>query len=351
MKSSNVSSTTSHFSANVSSLNVTGHLERLKFSTKSIICLSISGFLLLLSIYLSVALARYLHKHCHYLKNSFGKSSGKRYTEKFGLALRQLCVVAAVVMLIANLFGFITQLTFPFLPGAVYCEISSKTFHALRTITEILFNSILWLRQKIFYLHPAMRHITSIVTNVISWSFFIIMLISTCSSLVIYVIGNSPSYSNISACVMADNAVKSQMPEHVILSVTITLIVVYRTLFLGLLIYPLMKHGRDLKECNMGQKHLNELLAVVRRVLVADCLCIAIFIAVAVLTDRLSQQSSFLLILIWEVELVLGFIFIMSSFIDWRKRLLPFCIRSTSRRTRRQSSKMSTRISVWSTAN
>nr|XP_018668603.2 uncharacterized protein LOC108949716 [Ciona intestinalis] len=315
---------------------------------------TLSIFVLMVSIYFVVSLCTYLcvleRRRSVSRKSSSGNGSSTRHPRltRYSNALRRLCVGVAIIVLCTAACGLAGLLVYSLNFDLQYCENFAKAHHALRSTTEILLNSILWLRQKIFYLHPAMRHLTSPFTTLISWAFYIIMIISTALSFVTFLVGYKATDGVDMTCMVEKNELIKLIPNHVVLAVTITLLVTYRVLFLGLLIYPLIKHSRQVRSSSLGKKHAVDLMSLIKRVLVADCLCISIFITVSVLTSALYKESVFLLIVIWEGELVLGFIFVMLSFVDWRRRLFPFC---NMKQKRQSSSQRSTRTTIWSTSS
>ena len=315
------------------------------FSEMHVIFIGINSFTLIIACYLSLALGKYMLNQQRIVRR---ESLKERNTVSLmhGVLLRRLCVIAAVILMMTTMLGNTTLITFQFFPSVALCNWISRGHHVLRSITEILFNTILWLRQKIFYQHPAMGHLTSKTTSTVSWIFYILMLISTLLSLLLFVFGYNPELEG--ECQLHQHFEVFGITEDIFFATTVTLIVIYRLLFLGLLLYPLAMHKRDIKRSQLGEKPVQDLMKVICRVLMADLLCIMIFIVVAVLTNTLlSDHSVFLLVFLWEAELVLGFVFIMLSFIDWKKRLLPFCFPSNKMMQRNERD--ASRKSAWTT--
>jgi len=313
------------------------------FSTSAIVLIGISAFLFLASVYLCFALWWYFKcKRRCVMRTESIKDCPKQ--TRNGNLLRYFCVTASIMLLLTSLSGVVMFVTFQVFPSASYCNWMSKGHFVLRSVTEILLNTILWMRQKIFYQHPALGHVTSKLTNRVSWTFFVLMLCSALMSLLVFMFGHYQVLET--QCLTHKEYEIFDVDERVFFALTVTLIIIYRLLFLGLLLYPLIKHKKDLNKSRINEKHQGNVMKVIGRVLVADILCIMLFISVAVLTTTLlATQAVMLLILIWESELVLGFVFIMLSFVDWKKRLLPWY--ASRSKLLRRSTREASRRSVW----
>ena len=320
---------------------MTSNIAFYPFTGYSVVYMTMSAFVLSCGIYLAVSLCIYFQgQQVIARRNSI--TERVQSSSRLGAMLRRLCLFVAIALLVITLCGLILLIAFQFFPSLSFCDWISKGHYVLRTSIEILFNVILWFRQIIFYQHPTMKHLTSKLTNAVSWLFFVLMIAASCLSLFVFMFGYKAVMTSDS-CVMQKYEKIFSISEDIFFAAMVALIVIYRCLFLGLLLFPLVKHKQNMGRKNIGS--VTNLMRVIRRVLVADILCIILFILVAVLTSTLlAKYSIFLLIFLWEGELILGFIFIMVSFVDWKKRLLPFLSTSRSfiRSTRDRASTLST---------
>ena len=316
------------------------------FSVESIVYITINAFQLLVSLYLCLAFWRYFKSQQRCVRSESIKEC-QRHAPTQALLLRRFSVAAGIILLLTTLSGVALLVAFQFFPSLTFCSWMSKTHYVLRTVTEILFNTILWLRQKIFYQHPAMSHLTTKLTSSVSWIFYVLMICSAGLSLFVFMFGYFPVLEE--KCLMHKQFEIFRVTETLFFAIMVALIVLYRVLFLGLLLYPLIKHRSNLSKSNIGEKPVRDMMKVIQRVLFADVLCIALFIIVAVLTSTLlAKESVVLLIILWESELVLGFIFIMLSFVDWKKRLLIWHAKRGSpfRRSTRDASTRTTWMTI-----
>ena len=322
-------------------------LEFEAFSASTIVFIAVNAFLFLAAIYLCGTLWWYFKCQRRCVMRTESIKDCPKQTRN-GTLLRRLCLTAGFVLLVTSFSGVVMFVTFQLFPSASFCNWMSKGHFVLRTVTEILLNTILWMRQKMFYQHPAMGHLTSKFTRAISWAFFVLMLCSAMLSLVVFMFGYYPVLE--AQCLMHKQFEIFLVDERVFFALSIALIIIYRVLFLGLLLYPLIKHKQDLSKSHIGGKHHSNLMRVIKRVLAADILCILLFIGVAVLTATLlANQTIMLLIVLWEWELVLGFVFIMLSFVDWKKRLLPW--HASRGKLQRRNTTNASRRSAWVTVS
>lgn len=245
----------------------------------------------------------------------------------YAKCIRMMFISSSISILFDAIIAVISAANLSAPRQVSYCNTWVIVAGTLRTMSGIQMNTILWLRQRIFYKHPVLRHLNTWFTNGVSWMLLTTMILSSAASLAIFLLTSSAKQIGETACAIIKNEVMGSLSMHASLGATIVLIVVYRIFFLGMLIYPLMKHREKLKlSCTLNNEV--RLLALIKRVLLVDCMCIAVYIATTVVGEFLRGQSILLFFCVWEAELVLGLFFIILSFVDWRKRLFPYCVRN-----------------------
>lgn len=309
---------------NTGEFNVNEDLEEFKLYRWKLFFV-IFSVLLFCILYMTVGLCLYNKRTSEKKKPIVSQSCTSGTSCRLSQYIRGLFITTAVSILLCTMFNFVSISAIFGFNNSIFCRIFSTVSAALRTISGVQLNSILWLRQMVFYSHPLLRHIQSKLTKCISWTFFVLMVISTAINFATFYISYDSKISPDLGCNMIASNFIDMVPKHIILSTIVALILCYRILFLGLLLYPLIRHRRHLERSTANRKQVHKLLGVIKRVVLVDIFCAIMFVAVSVASHVLVMTSLFTIVILGNANLVFGLFFVALSFVDWKDRLSPCC--------------------------
>ncbi|XP_077966340.1 uncharacterized protein LOC144419946 [Styela clava] len=199
------------------------------------------------------------------------------------------------------------------------CQFSSKFKIAAYALFLLIVYLILWLRQRIFYQHPQLKHLSSRTIKILSWTMSIVLVIGVFFTGVLYLVTAIYIGTPI-GCQVVKNSWTS-IRYYVLIIVT----VFFQVCLLGLYSYPLIQHKRTSR--SISQKK-NLVIPLIRRAEIAAGCCVATDVAIALIFLRpiWNGQVVTLSTLLYDVNNIVNLIAAIFAFPNWRNRLMPWKI-------------------------
>lgn len=198
------------------------------------------------------------------------------------------------------------------------CDLSVKFKVANHSIAFLCIYLVLWLRQRSFYRHPALRYLFSKFVRVISWSMSIVVVSGVViASGFFFAVGKY--VSSVNGCILSDGPFT--MVRWIVMVACTTF---FHIFLLPLFIYPLIKNRANRIGDITSREGSDRVISLVQRATIISILCVlADFVCalvVLILDDPIVTMSIFL----YDVHLVFTNMCIIFSFPNWKSRMLPF---------------------------
>lgn len=296
-----------------------------KFQTQKIVGIGIGIFLGLITLYLLGAQVGYLvmtkrKGKSRRASNLRRRNSVSQINEHFD-AIVIMCIFASLGALARvsidprNIYGHDNDF-------GCYFSAAYEFVAYLLCVTAIY--SVLWLRQRIFYRDPRLQNLSSKFVRLLSWLMIIFLVSTAIGAIILFLISSTQEGSPI-GCLTIPTDVD---PKYRFLP--IVLVVLYQALLLGLFIYPLIKHQQSINALNTSTERRNPMITLIKRATVTSVACILTDTASGLLLLVLKSGDP-LGKLFYDVNLVINVICLIFSFPDWRKRLMPWRIKTEIR--------------------
>lgn len=251
-------------------------------------------------------------------KSSTVSSTGRSNTsvnEKHATAITGMCLFASIMALLRVAIDLRLVLGHHDNFG---CDISIKFKVVAYGISIFTIYLVLWVRQRIFYADPRLKHLSSKFIRSVSWLMVFFLLISGLGAIVLFLIGAEDIGTPLGCRTVATNF----SPE-IRYAILIAFTVVFQVCFLGLFIYPLVKHYQSTRMPENAHDRDNPIIKLVKRATTIAILCmltdvISVIIAIFIGSDGSAS------ILLYDVNIVVNLSFLILSFPDWRMRLMPW---------------------------
>lgn len=197
------------------------------------------------------------------------------------------------------------------------CDISIK-FKVVQYASSLFaIYLVLWMRQRLFYRDPRLKHLSSKFIQTLSWNMGFILLASGLVAIGIFLLGVRYKATSVGCRTIPGPLNKTRW---IVLG---TGTVLFQICFLCLFLYPLGKHQQDMKRFGRTQGQGNPVIKLVKRATVITIICILtdmVTVAVILFIDKNGMQST----RIYGINLVINVVCLIFSFPDWRERLMPW---------------------------
>ena len=229
-------------------------------------------------------------------------------------------------------------------------------------ISATFIYSALWMRLRIFFIHPIIRHLASSSIMCLIWTALFGILSSSLVNTVIFIV-TVQIKDSIEGCNLGKSMTISPNIRYVILTITT---VVAQGILLSLFLYPLLKHRSKIKlqasrhnpsfvtfaptdkarkrnsrdtnqmdsfspnklrisvQQSKKLRREKKLVAIIRRVLITAVVCVISDVIAAVVTIAFNDQPRVVSNLVFNLNLLVNLVSVLLSFGDWKQRLMPF---------------------------
>lgn len=198
------------------------------------------------------------------------------------------------------------------------CEITVKFKSTTQALGIGVIYTVLWLRQRMFYEDPKLKHLSSKFTRMFSLFVIIFLLGSGCVVWLIFIVGVSYKGTPI-GCTLVSNFDSASIVGYSILVTTTSFIQIS---LLCLFIYPLIKHYQNMKSPNKGE---NPLIIVIKRATITAFICIVTDAITVIIVFYVSYSLS-IEMAVNGANYVIDLACLLASYPNWRGRLMPWII-------------------------
>lgn len=199
------------------------------------------------------------------------------------------------------------------------CDLSIK-FKLVNYVFSLLsIYLVLWLRQRIFYEHPRLKHLSSKLIRFVSWSMSVVIVAGVIVTSVFF-FGVGRYLGTPYGCVPQKGPFTTI--RWIILIGCTTM---FQICLLTLFIYPLVKHRSNVKT-GAGTGKKNIIIPLIRRAAITSFLCVASDIGFALLILLMKRKIVTMSTFVYDVNIVFNAVCMVLSFPDWRVRLMPWKI-------------------------
>lgn len=229
-------------------------------------------------------------------------------------------VLAANISILLRIISEHLHLFLSLYEDDIYCNIIIRIQILLYAASVACLYSFLWLRQRILYLNPAMKLLSTPTTRVASWLVLILMICAEIITIVIFM-WNSSVEGTEAGCTPLTPKIPDIYGWMLILIFTI----IFQGVLLALFLHPLVKQKNHMTGVQIKTTSTNSTCCywkVAKRVAIAATLCILSDI-VAILVTLATKRAIILSNLIFDFNLLVNLVCITCSFKDWKKRIFP----------------------------
>lgn len=201
------------------------------------------------------------------------------------------------------------------------CDLSLKFKILTYAVSIMAVHFTLWLRQRIFYKDVRLKHLSTRLVRTISWTMGVVLIITGTLIIVSFLIGvrytGSPS-----GCVVTRINIFADL-RWIFVGVG-TLF--FQICFLGLFIYPLVRHHRNTKLLTGDIAGNNPIMELIRRVTFLTSIAVISGVLIVVIAAMLPDVESIDLLL-YDIDNVVNIVCLLLSFSNWRERMMPWRIK------------------------
>lgn len=197
------------------------------------------------------------------------------------------------------------------------CNLSIKFKVVTSSIGLTAFYLVLWLRQRIFYKDPRLKHLSSRFTQVVSWGISIILVGTSLVGAAVFSFGVRYVATPVGCRVVQSEL---SVARWILLS---SGTVVFQICLLALFIHPLVKHYRTMRQIRNPDKRANPVVKLVVRSTVISLISIISDIISVVIIFYAPNSASYSNRL-YDINVVINVVSLIFAFPDWRERLMPW---------------------------
>ena len=256
------------------------------------------------------------------LKN---RQEGKRrsltslWIDKTANSTRWLCLAAAVLILM----HFVSELLE--IHGGQTSDVLCDRIRHVKAIFQCgaiaCLYLVLWLRQRQFYRMPAFKHLCGKTMRIFSFAVVVIMAMAFIITITLY-LATRVYASSFRGCIIKYSTIWVKLPGVFLFVFTTT----FQVMLVGLLIYPLYKHGLHSSLPGCGKQ-----MQQIKRVSVAAIVAVGTTMLINILSLTVLEQTYGALGQIAHgFDILVTFLSILFSFNDWRARLFAFFVTDKS---------------------
>nr|XP_039252745.1 uncharacterized protein LOC120330000 [Styela clava] len=239
------------------------------------------------------------------------ESIGKRIGGLIKVTRLTLAIICNLKFLTGSLLRVLVDVYHP-----EYCHIHFRWTVFSSCLAVFISYLTVWLRHRVIYNIPAIKHLTNYITRIVS-----ILVIFLAAAIQIG-IGSTviPSFRT-AVTQYGCLAVGSKMPMQIPWLIFSVSSVVMQLMMLGLFIYPLQRHQR-----NIGGDGVDDLTPMLKRALYTTVVCCASDTATSILVVIIGNSIASISM---ETTLFVNLMMILVCFPEWKTTLFP-CIIMTS---------------------
>ena len=198
------------------------------------------------------------------------------------------------------------------------CQILSKSGNIILTSGLGFVYCFLWLRQRVFYIHPSLKVLNNLTTRILSSATIIVWLIFFVSLFISYMIIVQYDLHAGGGCVVRESIIYPYLA--IILTWGFASLLIQIAL-LGLFIYPIMK------KVSWTDKNLDQTSVLVKRVKKAVYLtlaCLVSDIMSALLPPALFKENQNNLFFFYSINLAVNHVVTVACFDYWKDLVWPW---------------------------
>lgn len=207
------------------------------------------------------------------------------------------------------------------------CNVSQKFDNGTYGLSIQVIYSALWLKQRVLYQNPALKHLSSKLVRGFSIFTFIILLTTCTLLLVLFLVGVNYSGTPV-GCL--DEPINDISANRWLLFGT--MIPIFQVCLLSLFIYPLVKHYSRMRQMPTHAQGRNPVTELIKRA--------TIMTIMTVITDMLCWGTAMLIkfrepesLILFDADLVINLFCLVLSFPDWKERFMPWRLRKENRQS------------------
>ena len=288
-----------------------------------------SGFLGVITSYIVIALIFYEVKATKEKRHSFRQLPLEK---KFAVLSKYTCIIIGIASLLKHCNGFGSML-FEYnavcvnntteldqtLDFTSICRPFAKLDIITLTVGTGLVYLFLWLKQRVFYIHPSLKVLNNNVVQRISKGIIIMWFLYYFTLCFCYFFLVHYHFNKQSGCLVTESSLDAYF--YLILSWTATSILMQISL-LGLFVYPILK--RTLWQSNDNQERSNCLRKRVKKAILLASISLATdllsILANLFLFEKNANEVSFP----FSLNLEINFLVTIACFDHWKKMLWPW---------------------------
>ena len=308
---------------NFSNFNETQYLFREHIWQANVI---IDAVLMIISIYLATSLIFHKLKREETKKEKFFRLG---LEDKFAVISKFICILIAfssiyrnansIVLLWVEKTAVLNNSTMIEYEVNTACKALPKIGNVALTIGFGLAYLFLWFRQRLFYIHPALKTLNNIKIRALSFGIIIIWFLYYLATMFSYFSIVRYEFHQQGGCVIVDST--SEAYGFIIIAWSAVSIIIQICL-LGLFVYPI------LRKTSWGSKKNIHLLKRVKKAVFLTAVCLitdGISVVVIVVLYVPNASSAFF---IYNINLVINHLVTIACFDHWKELLWPWNVKS-----------------------
>ena len=292
-----------------------------------------SGFLGVITSYIVIALILYEVKATKEKKHSFLQLSLEK---KFAVLSQYTCILIGMASLLRHCNGFGRML---FEYNAVFADNTTeldqtldytsicRTFAMLDNFTLTVGTGLvylfLWLKQRVFYIHPSLKILNNNVVQSISNGIMIMWFLYYFTLYFCYFFFVHYHFNKQGGCLVTESSHDAYF--FLIISWTVTSILM-QIILLGLFIYPILK--RSLWQSNQNHERSNCLMKRVKKAVLLASICLATDLLSILATQFLFVKNANAVSFLFSLNLEINLLVTIACFDHWKKMLWPWNLKS-----------------------
>lgn len=204
------------------------------------------------------------------------------------------------------------------------CDLTAKlkiTNYALAFTSIYL---VLWLRQRVFYAHPGLKHLSSKLIRFVSWAMLIGILSAIVGASIIF-FAQGQYFGTPHGCAIPTGPLVIVQWIFVMACTAF-----FQTCLLALFMYPLIKHRMTSTKTRSAANGQTTIISLVKRATVTSIVCVLSDVSFAILVIGMQRKTMAFETFLYDFNAVLNAFCLVMSFGNWRTRLMPWRVRRGS---------------------
>ena len=247
--------------------------------------------------------------------------------KKYAMLSKLVCIFIGFMSLLRNLnsIGFLWMEIIAISKNSTFdedlklaCQILPQSGNIILTLGLGFVYCFLWLRQRVFYIHPSLKVLNNLTTRILSSATAISWLIFFVSLFISYIIVVQYDLQAGGGCLVRKSIIYSYLA--IILTWGVVSLLIQIAL-LGLFIYPIMK------KVSWTDKNLDQTSVLIKRVKKAVYLtltCLVSDIMSAALPTALFKENENFLFFFYSINLAVNHVVTVACFDHWKDLIWPW---------------------------